>query len=147
MHVLLLNIFLGSAIIDSNNVTGFSKDSPALVAIFTLAGAQQSQGLAYTTEPDAVGGWQYYANNPVIPNPGINDFRDPKVFSYEDGFVMVLAVKNKVQFYKSQNLINWTYLSEFGADPASGSHGGTWECPDMFKLSVSASQSQDPAGP
>lgn len=35
-------------------------------------------------------------------------------------------------FYKSQDLISWEYLSEFGANPEQGAHGGVWECPDLL---------------
>ena len=45
---------------------------------------------------------------------------------------MVLAVKDHVNFYSSNNLIDWQLASEFGKE--IGAHGGVWECPDLFKL-------------
>lgn len=39
-------------------------------------------------------------------------------------------------FYSSTDLKNWEYLSEFGANPEQGSHGGVWECPDLFPLEL-----------
>jgi sucrose-6-phosphate hydrolase SacC (GH32 family) len=65
------------------------------------------------------------------------DFRDPKVFRYERGsdscwiMVAVEAVQRKVVIYSSANLIDWTYLSDFG--PANAVDG-VWECPDLFPL-------------
>jgi fructan beta-fructosidase len=70
----------------------------------------------------------------VLNNPGIVDFRDPKVF-WSDEFqkwVMILAVKDHVSLYSSPNLIDWTFESDFGSE--IGAHGGVWECPDLFIL-------------
>jgi fructan beta-fructosidase len=70
----------------------------------------------------------------VLPNPGIIDFRDPKVAWNEvsDQWVMTLAVKDHIEFYGSLDLKNWIKLSEFGK--TLGGHGGVWECPDLFPL-------------
>jgi fructan beta-fructosidase len=45
---------------------------------------------------------------------------------------MTLAVKDHIEFYASQDLKNWSKLSEFGN--TLGAHGGVWECPDLFPL-------------
>jgi len=78
----------------------------------------------------------------VIPNPGIKDFRDPKVFWYEpdNNWVMILAVGDRVHLYTSPDLKSWDFASEFGAEPSQGSHGGVWECPDLFPLEVNGQQ-------
>jgi fructan beta-fructosidase len=81
--------------------------------------------------------WSKYAANPVLLNPGIRDFRDPKVtqITKEDGkksWLMTLAVKDKVQFYESPNLKDWSLLGEFGQ--GIGAHGGVWECPDLIPM-------------
>ncbi|MCB0588142.1 MAG: GH32 C-terminal domain-containing protein, partial [Phaeodactylibacter sp.] len=36
------------------------------------------------------------------------------------------------KFWGSPDLINWTHLSDFGRE--WGSHGGVWECPDLFPI-------------
>jgi len=46
----------------------------------------------------------------------------------------VLVAGDRAMIYNSDNLIDWTYLSEFGKD--IGAHGGVWECPDLFPLIV-----------
>ncbi len=128
-------IFSGSAVVDENNTSGFKNgtESP-LVAAFTHAGAQQMQSLAYSNDGGA--SWMKYAGNPVLPNPGIADFRDPKVFWYAPSgkWIMALAVNDRIQFYSSANLKNWALESEFGV--GFGAHGGVWECPDLFPLTV-----------
>ena len=132
-------IFSGSAVIDKDNTAGFGKN--AMVAIFThhnqkmedaKTGRHQYQSLAYSNDEGTT--WQKYKGNPVLPNPGITDFRDPKVMWYEAGkkWVMTLATKDRVTFYSSPNLKDWKRESEFGAD--LGAHGGVWECPDLFPL-------------
>ena len=135
-------IFSGSTVVDKNNTSGFGKDGKApLVAIFTQhdpkgekAGTDtfQNQSIAYSLDNGI--NWIKYAHNPVIKNPGIKDFRDPKVMWYEvkKKWVMILAVKDHISIYSSKNLKDWMKESDFGE--TNGAHGGVWECPDLFAL-------------
>ncbi|RYY63163.1 MAG: glycoside hydrolase family 32 protein [Chitinophagaceae bacterium] len=135
-------IFSGSAVVDKDNTSGFGKDGKTpVVAIFTHhdpKGADakrndyQSQSLAYSLDNGMT--WTKYEHNPVLKNPGIVDFRDPKVNWNKkiSKWVMTLATKDRITFYASTNLKDWSKLSEFGA--TLGAHGGVWECPDLFPL-------------
>lgn len=135
-------IFSGSAVADKNNTSGFGKKgSTPLVAIFTHHDPKgekegrnnfQNQSIAYSLDDGKT--WTKYAGNPVLKNPGITDFRDPKVIWYEPQkkWIMALATKDRITFYSSANLKNWTKESEFGKE--LGAHGGVWECPDLFSL-------------
>lgn len=135
-------IFSGSAVVDINNTSGFGKDGKVpLVAIFTQhdpkgekAGRNdyQNQSLAYSLDEGKT--WTKYAGNPVLKNPGIKDFRDPKVSWYEGSkkWIMTLATSDRISFYSSPNLKDWTKESEFGKE--FGAHGGVWECPDLFSF-------------
>ncbi|MDJ0644648.1 MAG: glycoside hydrolase family 32 protein [Flavobacteriaceae bacterium] len=135
-------IFSGSAVVDKKNSSGFgSLENPPMVAIFTYhlmegekAGRTdfQTQGIAYSLDNGNT--WKKYENNPVIGNPGIKDFRDPKVFWHEESnqWIMALVAGDHVKFYNSENLKEWNYLSDFGK--GKGAHGGVWECPDLFTL-------------
>lgn len=135
-------IFSGSAVIDWQNTTGFGDDvTPPMVAIFThhdpLGEAEgsdlfQYQSIAYSLDKGRT--WTKYDGNPVVENPGIRDFRDPKVFWYapESKWVMVLAVMDRVHLYSSSDMKSWSFLSEFGSE--DGAHEGVWECPDLFML-------------
>lgn len=131
-------IFSGSAVVDKNNTAGFQKgNEKTLVAIFTYDNPKthvESQAIAYSTDKGLT--WKKYLHNPVIPNPGLKDFRDPNVRWYapRNKWVMVVSCHDHVSFYSSQNLKNWTKESEFGK--RHGSHGGVWECPDLFPLKV-----------
>lgn len=135
-------IFSGSAVVDKNNTSGFgSAKKPPLIAIFTqhdTAGERahtktfQNQSIAYSTNGGKT--WVKYKNNPVLKNPGDEDFRDPKVMWYAEGneWMMTLAVKDHVEFYSSPNLKDWTKQGEFGR--GIGAHGGVWECPDLISF-------------
>ncbi len=141
-------IFSGSAVLDQNNSSGLgTQDNPPLVAIFTYHdpvgeknGSQtfQTQGLAYSLDQGKT--WKPYEDNPVLPNPGIRDFRDPKVFWHEESsrWVMVLATADRITLFASPDLKSWEKLSEFGAD--IGSHEGVWECPDLFPLKTTTDE-------
>jgi fructan beta-fructosidase len=137
-------IFSGSAVVDVHNTSGFGKNGqPPLVAIFThhsqpgeKAGRDdfQNQSLAYSNDNGKT--WAKYKNNPVLKNPGIKDFRDPNVSWYAPGkkWIMTLATKDRITFYSSPNLKDWSKESEFGEH--LGGHGGVWECPDLFQLTA-----------
>lgn len=134
-------IFSGSVVVDKYDTSGFFAGKSGLVAIFThhdtIPGTdliRQRQSLAYSLDRGRT--WTKYANNPVLMEEALPDFRDPKVFWYapQQSWVMVIAACNNVRFYKSLNLIDWTYSGEFGL--GQGSHDGVWECPDLFELPV-----------
>jgi levanase/fructan beta-fructosidase len=141
-------IFSGSAVVDIENTSGFGKGGqPPIVAMFTyhdMVGEKagkietQSQAIAYSLDEGLT--WTKYDGNPVIKNPGIKDFRDPKVSWNEQHkkWVMVLAAQDKVMFYGSRDLKNWEPLSDFGEslNKGIGTHGGVWECPDLFQVPV-----------
>ncbi|MEM8528360.1 MAG: glycoside hydrolase family 32 protein [Bacteroidota bacterium] len=136
-------IFSGSAVVDWKNTSNFgSIDKPPLVAIFThhlMEGEKaerddfQYQSIAYSNDKGRT--WTKYESNPVIPNPGIKDFRDPKVIWYEasERWVMVIAARDRVKIYSSHNLKDWQFESDFGMDYGMQA---LWECPDLFPIKV-----------
>lgn len=138
-------IFSGSAVIDKNNTAGFGAN--AMVAIYTYHNSEieksgselfQSQGIAYSLDDGET--WIKYSENPVLENPGIRDFRDPKVFWNKDKseWQMVLAAKDKIFFYSSTNLKEWSKLSEYR--DVGSNQLGVWECPDLFELKVEGTE-------
>jgi fructan beta-fructosidase len=138
-------IFSGSAVVDWNNTSGFCKpsgdDRSCLVAIYTGHGhGKQTQNLAFSNDRGRT--WTKYASNPVI-DPGLKDFRDPKVFWHAPSgrwvMVTVLSDQHKVRLFGSPDLKHWQMLSDFG--PA-GATGGVWECPDLFPLPVDGNRDE-----
>jgi fructan beta-fructosidase len=121
-------IWSGSAVVDRTNSSGFFTGSGGrgLVAIFTHAGHPQQQSIAYSRDRGRT--WTKYAGNPVIANPGDNDFRDPKVFWHAPtGRWVMIVAGGRVRIYSSADLIHWTLESS----PAIFT-----ECPDLFPLPV-----------
>jgi fructan beta-fructosidase len=142
-------IFSGSAVVDWQNTSGLGKNgAPPIVAIFTyhdMDGEKsgrsdfQYQGIAYSNDKGRT--WTKYEGNPVIPNTQkIKDFRDPKVIWHDASqqWIMVFAAQNHIKFWASRDLKNWKHLSDFGQE--YGSHGGVWECPDLFPIKTEVSQ-------
>ena len=137
-------IFSGSAVVDHNNTSGFSEEGKTpIIAMFTYHDPKgekngeidyQSQAIAYSLDEGKT--FTKYEGNPVIENPEIRDFRDPKITRDEvhDQWVMVLSADDKTMFYTSQNLKDWELASEFGR--GIGAHGGVWECPDFIQMNV-----------
>ncbi len=137
-------IFSGSVVADIHNTSGLGKKGQIpLIAIFTYHDPKgekegalnfQNQGLAYSIDEGAT--WTKYSGNPVLKNPGIRDFRDPKISWNEKAgrWIMTLAVKDRIYFYSSPDCKQWTKESEFG--DGMGSHGGVWECPDLFPMNA-----------
>ncbi len=82
--------------------------------------------------------FEKYDKNPIIdkvPSDGSQDFRDPKVFKFNDKYLMICGSgKNgvgKVLLFESENLFNWTYVGVLFEDKSCGE---AIECPDLFKL-------------
>ena len=124
-------IFSGSAVVDFDNTAGFG--AGAIIAIYTQNSDRQVQSIAYSTDNGRT--FTKYENNPVLTSEA-RDFRDPKVFWYENTkrWIMVLAVEQEMQIFSSPNLKDWIFESRFGE--GQGAHGGVWECPDLFELPV-----------
>lgn len=124
------DIETGSAVIDTKNTAGFG--AGAIIAILTQQHeGVQRQSLFVSTD----GGYRFnaYDGNPVMDNPGVHDWRDPKIIwdDKHNEWLMALAEGNKIGFYTSPDLKHWTYQSGFERNDL-----GLLECPDLFRMSV-----------
>ncbi len=124
-------VFSGSAVVDKDNTADFGKG--AIVALYTSAGENQTQSIAYSTDNGKT--FSKYEGNPVVTS-NVPDFRDPHMFWNEDikKWNMILAAGQQMNIYSSDNLKEWKLESSFGLE--YGNHGGVWECPDLMKLKV-----------
>ncbi|HMR47917.1 MAG TPA: GH32 C-terminal domain-containing protein [Arachnia sp.] len=126
------SVWAGSAIVDAEDSAGFGRGS--LVSLVTqsplLPDGKQAVYLWYSTD----GGRSFasYGTDPVISNPGLADWRDPKVIWHEETsrWILVISRGDAMDFYSSEDLISWQYESQ---TPLSGDYG--WiECPDIFAI-------------
>ena len=125
------DIWSGSAVVDTNNTAGFGAGAVLILATQTYSGNSyaQSQFLWYSTNNGAT--FTNYGSAPVIANPGIADFRDPKVIwdSGTSKWVAVIAEGDRLGIYTSSDMINWTAQSQ-----SIHTGIGTLECPDIYQI-------------
>nr|WP_321239648.1 glycoside hydrolase family 32 protein [uncultured Tolumonas sp.] len=138
--------FSGTATVDYGDKSGLFNGNDGLLAYYTIASEKQpddvdfpqSQGLAYSHDNGRH--WTKYSGNPVIANPGLQDFRDPKVFwhSPSQHWIMVVTTGQQVSIYRSTDAKNWQFSSSFG--DGHGAHDErAWECPDLFEMKIEGS--------
>ena len=137
-HTPRTHIASGSAIVDAHNVSGFGAGT--VLAVYTaLASASFSGRPANITEGQILnysldGGYSFhpFPDQPIIPVPVGEYWRDPKIFETDAG-VLCIAVyetwegKNCVSFYRSTDCRNWEFVSRTM---------DLYECPDLFRLNV-----------
>ncbi|RQW62527.1 glycoside hydrolase family 32 protein [Vibrio viridaestus] len=136
--------FSGSAVIDWQNTSSLfdNNTQPGIIAFYTACIAPtdgtdgtQMQNLAYSE--DGGFSWKKYQKNPILPNFGLKDFRDPKVIWHEPTqyWVMVVTEGQEIGFYRSRDLKKWSKTSSFGK--YDGAHDSLpWECPDLFPINI-----------
>lgn len=131
-------MFSGSAVLDTQNVTGLKEnDHDVILLFYTCAGSTSetsankpfTQNLAYST--DGGNTFVKYHGNPLIEQivPGN---RDPKVIWYEPAgcYIMVLYLDNhEFALFTSQNLLDWTQQQRIVLSEDA-------ECPDFYPLPV-----------
>ena len=118
----------GSLVVDQNNTAGYGKG--AVIALVTQApDGVQAQYLWYSTDKGR--SFKPGGLEPVLPNPGTHDFRDPKVIwdSAHSQWVLLNAEGDRIGIYTSRNLKKWKRTGEFVETGL-----GLLECPDLFRI-------------
>lgn len=126
----------GSLVVDDHDTAGYGKG--AVIALVTQAPeGQQAQYLWYSNDKGRT--FRPSGPDPVLPNPGVHDFRDPKVFWDEarSRWFMSNAEGNLLGFYASPNLRTWERVGEFRRSDL-----GLLECPDLFQMTADDGTSQ-----
>ena len=122
-----LGCFSGSAV---------EKDGK-LYLFYTAVGENLAQTQCLATSEDGLH-FVKHPGNPIIPQSPVDpqslDFRDPKVFPWEDGtYRMVCGVGRDglaaVVLYKSSDLLHWEYAGKLFE---TREMGPVLECPDLF---------------
>lgn len=120
----------GSVVVDHDDTAGYG--AGALIALVTQAPETgQAQYLWYSTDKGRT--FTPGPQEPVLPNPGRHDFRDPKVIWDESRgrWFMANAEGDRLGFYASANLRDWEEVGEFNRDDL-----GLLECPDLFQMTA-----------
>ncbi|MDN3483448.1 glycoside hydrolase family 32 protein [Arthrobacter sp. APC 3897] len=120
----------GCLVIDQQNTSGYGEN--AVIALVTQAPqGRQGQYLWYSTDGGLT--FQPGGTAPVLPNPDVQDFRDPKVIWDTDRgrWFMINAEGQKLGFYTSSNLRSWQRVGEFVRTDL-----GLLECPDLFRITA-----------
>jgi fructan beta-fructosidase len=114
----------GSGVVDWNDSSGLRAGPEKTLVIF-YTDYKLGSCIAYSRDRGRT--WTRYGKNPVIG--GADDARDPTVFWYTPAseWRMVRYEKQGFAFYKSTDLLHWTWLSHID---------GFYECPDMVELPI-----------
>ncbi len=120
-------MFSRCIVADEENTSGFfEKNGGGLVALITMNGGGQRIKLAYSrddgetwTKADGI------ALDWTVDEIASPDFRDPKVFRYDNKWFMVIA-GGQLRIYSSDNLRDWQCESVY--------RGFHTECPDMYPV-------------
>lgn len=132
------DLWSGSTVVDHANTAGFG--AGAVIMLVTQmdhptpaqqanASGPQAQFLWYSIDGGRT--FRPHGEQPVIPNGGRADFRDPKVVwdAERQRWVALIAERDRVSFYTSPDLKNWSRVWEY-VNPGIG----TIECPDLFRI-------------
>lgn len=127
------DVWSGSAVVDTGDTAGFGAGAVIVIVTMSPGGGTDHQEQFLYSSTDGGRTFTNHGTDPVLPNPGVADFRDPKVIrdQVRDRWVMALAERNKVGFYHSADLRSWTYAGGFVKDGI-----GTLECPDLFEITA-----------
>ena len=111
--------YSGSVVVDRANTSGFGSvgDQPPMIAVYTMhhkGSNEEDQGLSISYDYKS---FVYYDQNPVLDSER-PAFRDPQVFwdAQNKRWLMIIALPEDhlVSFYASNDLKQWTHLSDWG---------------------------------
>jgi beta-fructofuranosidase len=121
--------------------------TPPTILYTRVAGPDLQLGQVATASLDPSGRWRSTLGDVVVEGPpadlGVLGFRDPFVFAYDEGWVMLMGAglpqgTAAVLQYRSVDLRSWSYegiLCSRRSDPADDVWTGSlWECPQLFPL-------------
>jgi sucrose-6-phosphate hydrolase SacC (GH32 family) len=117
----------GSVVVDTANTSGLGAGT--VIALVSVDDHGPTDVYLYSSTD----GYSFtrYGSGPVIPNGNTDAFRDPKVEwdAANSQWVLVITAGDRLMFYTSDDLINWTYRSDFDAPNIA-----YFECPDIFQI-------------
>ena len=138
----IASIGQGSIIVDLNNTCGLGNGKPLMVTICPseskneLNQDQKFQVLTFLYSTDEGSNWNKYTEKAIVLGNVHTQINDIKIFWHEESQKWILLVLSgyQVQFYSSDNLIDWEFLSVFGNEIRVKS--GVWTAIDFFPIEV-----------
>lgn len=114
----------GSGIVDWNNSLQLQTGIEKTLAVFYT---DYGRGISLAFSKDGGKTWVRHKDNPLLPIK--QGFRDPMVFWFKPdrSWRMVIYDEPGVSFYKSNDLVNWAFLSKLE---------GAFECPDLLWMPI-----------
>jgi len=144
----LKSIGVWSVVVDQNNQSGLATDNPPFIGFYTNASSKaesndhnyKSVNLAISTDDG-----NSWLNKPEYEIPLYNtnsDIKDVKVIWHEEmqRWVMLVLSGYQVQFYFSDDLLNWEYFYEFGNKVDEKK--GEWTDLEFFQIGVDNSNNK-----
>jgi fructan beta-fructosidase len=140
----LSEVLLSTTVVDVRNTSGLGKDGKApWVALALLhknedhfAGVIDFNNLALVFSLDNGQTWSKHNSKSNFTISDLQECKFPRLIWHDESrkWIMVGSRNDRVSFYSSTDLINWAFESDFGA--GQGSHIGSWEYVDFFRLRV-----------
>lgn len=132
----IINYYSGSAVVDTNNVSGFGSNGQIPVLLFYTTDYDRSppvrpfNKISIARSVDHGKTWVYGDMHAVESTAHATE-RDPSVFWHEPSgkWVMATIGARSIRFYFSDNLLDWQFESE-------ALQGSSWECPDLNMMTV-----------
>lgn len=124
----LQNFTDASIIRDWNNISGVSENGETLL-LYLL----KNDKITVSFSNDAGKIWKNF-NNDIYINTNLKGVNDIKISWNDDiqKWIMILLKDYDVEFYASNDLINWNFQSTFDIEPAVKK--GVWESVEFFPL-------------
>ncbi len=142
------SIEVWSVVVDQNNQSGLASDNPPFIGFYTNTSSKaesnnrnfKSINLAIST--DDGNSWLKKPEYEIQLYNTNSDIKDVKVIWHEEmqRWVMLVLSGYQVQFYYSDDLLNWEYFNEFGNEVDEKK--GEWTDLEFFQIGVDNSNNK-----
>ncbi len=137
-----------SVVVDQNNQSGLATDNPPFIGFYTNNSNKaesnnrnyKSINLAIST--DDGNSWLNIPEHEILLYNTNSDIKDVKVIWHEEmqRWIMLVLSGYQVQFYFSEDLLNWEYFNEFGNEVDEKK--GEWTDLEFFQIGVDNSNNK-----
>lgn len=131
-------VYSGSALIDNDKMYLYYTGNVKLEGDYDYIhnGREHNTAVAVSADGMTVESETLLLKNEDYPSDLTCHVRDPKVFSYEGKYYMVLGARTvqdrgKVLILESQDKFTWKYINSLKTKEP---FGYMWECPDLFEV-------------